>query len=115
MMAQRKGAAEEKRKAEKQEKAKTAPSASASQDPSKAKGKLSFKQKFALENLPKEMEKAQGEIAKREQRMADPNLFTKDPATFNTLAQEMTKLREKLEAMEEEWLELEMLREEIEG
>lgn len=115
MMAQRKGAAEEKRKAEKQEKAKAAPSASASQDPSKAKIKLSFKQKFALENLPKEMEKAQGEIAKREQRMADPNLFTKDPAAFNTLAQEMTKLREKLEAMEEEWLELEMLREEIEG
>ncbi|HCD83294.1 MAG TPA: elongation factor 3 [Agrobacterium sp.] len=115
MMAQRKGAAEEKRKAEKQERAKAAPSASASQDPSKAKAKLSFKQKFALENLPKEMEKAQGEIAKREQRMADPNLFAKDPAAFNTLAQEMTKLREKLEAMEEEWLELEMLREEIEG
>ncbi len=115
MMAQRKGAAEEKRKAEKLEKAKAAPSASASQDPSKAKGKLSFKQKFALENLPKEMEKAQGEIAKREERMADPNLFTKDPATFNTLAKEMTKLREKLETMEEEWLELEMLREELEG
>ncbi|MFB4373960.1 ABC-F family ATP-binding cassette domain-containing protein [Agrobacterium tumefaciens] len=115
MMAQRKGAAEEKRKAEKQEKAKAAPSASASQDPSKAKGKLSFKQKFALENLPKEMEKAQSEIAKREQRMADPELFTKDPAAFNTLAQEMSKLRYKLEAMEEEWLELEMLREELEG
>jgi ATP-binding cassette subfamily F protein uup len=115
MMAQRKGAAEEKRKAEKQEKAKAAPSISASQDPAKAKGKLSFKQKFALENLPKEMEKAQGEIAKREQRMADPALFTKDPVTFNTLAQEMTKLREKLETMEEEWLELEMLREELEG
>ncbi|CAN7504607.1 ABC-F family ATP-binding cassette domain-containing protein [Agrobacterium tumefaciens] len=115
MMAQRKGAADEKRKAEKQEKAKAAPSTSASQDPAKAKGKLSFKQKFALENLPKEMEKAQGEIAKREQRMADPALFTKDPATFNTLAQEMTKLREKLETMEEEWLELEMLREELEG
>ncbi|MDH7803034.1 MULTISPECIES: ABC-F family ATP-binding cassette domain-containing protein [unclassified Rhizobium] len=115
MMAQRKGAAEEKRKAEKQEKAKAASSGSASQDPLKAKGKLSFKQKFALENLPKEMEKAQGEIAKREERMADPNLFTKDPATFNTLAKEMTKLREKLETMEEEWLELEMLREELEG
>ncbi|AVH42935.1 ABC-F family ATP-binding cassette domain-containing protein [Agrobacterium tumefaciens] len=115
MMAQRNGAAEEKRKAEKQEKAKAAPSASASQDPSKAKGKLSFKQKFALENLPKEMEKAQSEIAKREQRMADPELFTKDPAAFNTLAQEMSKLRDKLEAMEEEWLELEMLREELEG
>ncbi len=115
MMAQRKGASDEKRKAEKQEKAKAASSASASQEPVKAKGKLSFKQKFALENLPKEMEKAQSEIAKREQRMADPELFTKDPEAFNTLAQEMSKLRDKLEVMEEEWLELEMLREELEG
>lgn len=115
MMAQRKGAAEEKRKAERQEKAKAAPSAPSSQEPGKAKAKLSFKQKFALENLPKEMEKAQEEIAKREQRMADPELFAKDQAAFNKLAQEMEKLREKLEAMEEEWLELEMLREELEG
>ncbi len=115
MMAQRKGAAEEKRKAERQEKAKAAPSAPFSQEPGKAKAKLSFKQKFALENLPKEMEKAQEEIAKREQRMADPELFAKDQAVFNKLAQEMEKLREKLEAMEEEWLELEMLREELEG
>lgn len=115
MMAQRKGAAEEKRKAERQEKAKAAPSAPSSQEPGKAKAKLSFKQKFALESLPKEMEKAQEEIAKREQRMADPELFAKDQAAFNKLAQEMEKLREKLEAMEEEWLELEMLREELEG
>lgn len=115
MMAQRKGAAGEKRKAERQEKAKAAPSAPSSQEPGKAKAKLSFKQKFALENLPKEMEKAQEEIAKREQRMADPELFAKDQAAFNKLAQEMEKLREKLEAMEEEWLELEMLREELEG
>ncbi len=115
MMAQRKGAAEEKRKADRQEKAKAVSSASPSQEPAKAKGKLSFKQKFALENLPKEMEKAQEEIAKREQRMADPQLFAKDQATFNKLAQEMEKLREKLETMEEEWLELEMLREELES
>ncbi|MGQ8631617.1 ABC-F family ATP-binding cassette domain-containing protein [Agrobacterium sp. DKPNP3] len=115
MMAQRKGAADEKRKAEKQEKAKASSSASASQEPAKTKGKLSFKQKFALENLPKEIEKTQEEIAKREQRMADPELFAKDQTTFNKLAQEMEKLRDKLEAMEEEWLELEMLREELEG
>ncbi|XUY26582.1 ABC-F family ATP-binding cassette domain-containing protein [Agrobacterium sp. rho-8.1] len=111
MMAQRKGASDEKKKAEKQEKAKSA--SNTASDPAKAKGKLSFKQKFALENLPKEMEKTQLEIAEREQRMADPNLFAKDPAIFNTLATEMSKLREKLEAMEEEWLELEMLREEL--
>ncbi|KIQ05831.1 elongation factor 3 [Agrobacterium tumefaciens] len=113
MMAQRKGASDEKKKAEKQEKGKA--SASSSGDTGKAKLKLSFKQKFALENLPKEMEKAQAEIAKREERMADPQLFAKNPTAFNTLADEMSKLREKLEAMEEEWLELEMLREEMEG
>ena len=115
MMAQRKGAAEDKKRTEKQEKAKASASTATSAEPSKAKGKLSFKQKFALENLPKEMEKLQGEIAKREERMADPQLFAKDPAAFNKLADEMAKLREKLEAMEEEWLELEMLREEMEG
>jgi ATP-binding cassette subfamily F protein uup len=115
MMSQRKGAAEEKRRAEKQEKAKSTSSSTVSDDAPKAKGKLSFKQKFALENLPKEMEKAQIEIAKREEKMADPNLFTKDPTAFGKLADEMEKLRHKLITMEEEWLELEMLREELEG
>ena len=47
--------------------------------------------------------------------MADPNLFTKDPATFNKLAAEMEKLRADITRWEEEWLELEMLREELEG
>ncbi len=113
MMAQRKGASDEKKRVEKQDKAKT--STSSGGEPAKGKVKLSFKQKFALENLPKEMEKAQAEIAKREERMADPQLFAKNPTAFNTLADEMSKLREKLEAMEEEWLELEMLREEMES
>ena len=113
MMAQRKGASDEKKRAEKQEKAKSVSNAGA--EPAKAKGKMSFKQKFALENLPKEMEKTQLEIAQREERMADPNLFAKNPTVFNTLANEMSKLREKLETMEEEWLELEMLREQLEN
>ena len=115
MMAQRRGAIEEKRKAEKAEKAKAADTPSAASADGKGKAKLSYKQKFALENLPKEMEKAEKEIAAREAKMADPNLFTKDPATFNKLAAEMEKLRDSLTKMEEEWLELEMLREELEG
>ena len=115
MMAQRRGAIEEKRKAEKAEKAKAAETTAAAPAENKGKAKLSYKQKFALENLPKEMEKAEKEIAAREAKMADPNLFTKDPATFNKLAGEMEKLRDSLTKMEEEWLELEMLREELEG
>ena len=115
MMAQRRGAIEEKRKAEKAEKAKAADTPATASADAKGKAKLSYKQKFALENLPKEMEKAEKEIAAREAKMADPNLFTKDPATFNKLAAEMEKLRDSLTKMEEEWLELEMLREELEG
>jgi ATP-binding cassette subfamily F protein uup len=114
MLAQRKGALEEKRRVEKAEKSKVDVATPAA-EPSKAKGKLSYKQKFALENLPKEMKKAEAEITAREKKMADPNLFAKDPLTFNKLASEMEKLRESLTKMEEEWLELEMLREEIEG
>lgn len=115
MMAQRKGAIEEKRKAEKAEKAKADAAAPAAEAPKAAKGKLSYKQKFALENLPKEIAKAEAEAAKREEKMADPNLFTKDPNAFAKLAQELEKLRADLARMEEEWLELEMLREALEG
>ncbi|KQR79183.1 ABC-F family ATP-binding cassette domain-containing protein [Rhizobium sp. Leaf341] len=124
MMAQRKGLADERKRAEKAEKARkagntqtggpqTAGQGSAAAKP--AKGKLSFKQKFALENLPKEMEKAQGEIAKREAEMADPKLFAKNPARFAALAAELEKLRASIETMESAWLELEMLREALEG
>jgi ATP-binding cassette subfamily F protein uup len=47
--------------------------------------------------------------------MADPNLFSKNPTRFSALAAELEKLRTSITKMEEEWLELEMLREEIEG
>jgi ATP-binding cassette subfamily F protein uup len=114
MLAQRRGAIEEKRRAEKADRPKSG-TVTPTTDLSKAKGKLSYKQKFALENLPKEIAKAETEIAARERRMADPDLFTKDPKSFNELAAEMEKLRESLARMEEEWLELEMLREELEG
>ncbi|KGD87437.1 ABC-F family ATP-binding cassette domain-containing protein [Rhizobium sp. YS-1r] len=114
MLAQRRGAIEEKRKTERTERQKTEAAAPPAET-SKAKGKLSYKQKFALENLPKEIAKAEEEIAVREKKMADPNLFSKDPAAFHKLAAEMESLRERLTKMEEEWLELEMLREELES
>ncbi|KWV44164.1 elongation factor 3 [Rhizobium altiplani] len=115
MLAQRKGAIDERRKAEKAAERAKPQEAAVSAETAKGKGKLSYKQKFALENLPKEMAKAEAEIAKREERMADPSLFSKDPTTFNRLAAEMEKFRDSLTKMEEEWLELEMLREELEG
>ena len=114
MLAQRKGAQEERRRLEKQEKSRPEINSPAP-EVGKNKGKLSFKQKFALENLPKEMAKTEADIQARETKMADPGLFSKDPATFNKLAMELENLRSSLTRMEEEWLELEMLREELEG
>jgi ATP-binding cassette subfamily F protein uup len=47
--------------------------------------------------------------------MADPALFSKDPDGFAARAKAHLKLKTEIEAMESEWLELELLREEIEG
>jgi len=77
--------------------------------------KLSYKQKFALETLPKRMDEASAKIATLEKRLADPALFSRDPAGFQKIAASLDGERAALAAMEEEWLELEMLREEIEG
>ena len=117
MLAQRKGVEDERRRAARMDKGRVQEGAEKMPEGpvSKAKAKLSYKQKFALENLPKEIAKAEGEIAAREAKMADPGLFSRDAATFNRLAVEVEKLRGDLARMEEEWLELEMLREELEG
>jgi len=85
------------------------------QQPKAVARKLSYKQKFALESLPKKMAEASAEIAKQEARLADPAFYAKDPAGFAKIAAALEKLRAELSVMEEEWLELEMLREELEG
>lgn len=79
------------------------------------KRKLSYKQKFALETLPGKMETLAREIAVLEAKLADPQLYSKDPVLFARTAELLEKKRAENSAMEEEWLELEMLREELEG
>jgi len=80
-----------------------------------ASRKLSYKQKFALESLPGKIEEAQAKLAKIETEMADPRLFAKDPDGFAARARTHDALKAEIEAMEGEWMELEILREEIEG
>jgi len=117
MMTQRKGAADEKRRADKAEKAKASGGGNNGSAPSgnKSKQKMSFKQKFALENLPKEISKLESSISTYENRMADPALFAKKPQEFSKLAGELQTFRASLAKMEEEWLALETLREQMEG
>ena len=81
----------------------------------KGKGKLSFKQKHALETLPKDMAKLEVEITKLKTALADTGLYARNPAQFDAWAKSLAEREQALAAMEEQWLELELLREEMEG
>jgi ATP-binding cassette subfamily F protein uup len=83
--------------------------------PAKATGKrkLSFKEKHALEQLPKRIATLEAEIAKLSVKMQTPNFYTKDPAGFDKTSAALAKAQGELAAAEEEWLALEMLREEL--
>lgn len=73
--------------------------------------KMSFKQTHRLEQLPGEIEVLEAEITKLEEMLADPNLYARDPARFDKASRALTERQDKLSAAEEEWLELEELRE----
>jgi ATP-binding cassette subfamily F protein uup len=80
-----------------------------------ASKKLSYKQKFALEQLPSRMAAVSASIAALENNIAHPAFYERDPKGFQKTIAALDKERETLAAMEQEWLELEMLREEVEG
>jgi ATP-binding cassette subfamily F protein uup len=78
------------------------------------KRRLSFNEKHALETLPKTIEKLQGEIAKQQRRLDDPDLYRKDRRKFDEASAAIAAAQKELAAAEDRWLELEVLREEIE-
>jgi len=79
------------------------------------KRRLSFKDKHALETLPKRMAELQAEIDSAQKTLSDPKLYSSDPAKFEKVSAALSKAEEDLAAAEEQWLELEILREEIES
>jgi len=81
----------------------------------KPRGKLSYKDQRELDELPGRMDKLSAEIAKLETAMADPDLFTRDPAKFQKTSDQLHAKQAELGTAEERWLELEALREELEG
>ncbi|WP_341908872.1 ATP-binding cassette domain-containing protein [Ferrovibrio terrae] len=80
-----------------------------------SKRKLSFKEKHALETLPKRIAALQAEIAQHQATLNDAQLFSRDPAKYEAASKGLEKAGTELSAAEDQWLELEMLREEIEG
>jgi ATP-binding cassette subfamily F protein uup len=77
------------------------------------KRKLSFKEKHALETLPKTIAALNGEAHALSVRLNDPTFYTRDRESFAQATEQLGKLQRKIAAAEEQWLELEILREEL--
>ena len=69
----------------------------------------------ALETLPGRIEALQKELGRLHEAMADPDLYARDPARFDKVSKAVDEKTTALSAAEDEWLALEMLREELEG
>jgi ABC transport system ATP-binding/permease protein len=80
-----------------------------------AKRKMTFKDKHALETLPVKMKALQAELLALEEKMADSDLFVRDPKMFETTSTRHAAAFMELSAAEEQWLELEILREGLEN
>ena len=115
MLAQRKGADLQRRAQLNAKMTATGNGTVSPAEPAKMKRKLSFKEKHALETLPALIDRLNGEIARRQSKLADGNLYKKDPKAFSETTAALAKLQSDLTAAEEQWLELEMLRQELDG
>jgi ATP-binding cassette subfamily F protein uup len=78
------------------------------------KRRLNFNEKHALETLPKTIAKLQADIAKHQKVLDDPDLYRKDRKKFDETSIAVAAAQQELTAAEDRWLELEVLREEIE-
>jgi ATP-binding cassette subfamily F protein uup len=89
--------------------------APASAAPRGAKRRMSFKDKHALETLPKTIAARQAEASVLQAKLADPDFYARDRAAFEKATDTLGELERKIAAAEEQWLELEILREEFAG
>jgi ATP-binding cassette subfamily F protein uup len=82
--------------------------------PQAEKRRMTFNDKHALETLPKQMAALQHDIAALQMRLDDPNLYVRDRAEFSRVSEAIAVKQSELATAEERWLELEILREELE-
>ncbi len=79
------------------------------------KQKMTFKHKHALETLPKTMATLEAKIKDLQAKLNDPKFFQRDRDGFDKVTNDLGEAQRKLTAAEEQWLELEMMREEMAG
>jgi ATP-binding cassette subfamily F protein uup len=98
-----------------QEKDRPAKTATSNAIQSAQKRKLKFKEKHALETLPKTIAGLQSKADELQALLADPQFYQRDRAGFEKVTTDLGETQRKLAAAEEQWLELEILREDIAG
>jgi len=79
----------------------------------KAKRRLSFNEKHALETLPAKIASLEKEIADLQERLHDPAFYAKDREAFEKVSAALVKAQAALAEAEHRWLELEILRDEL--
>jgi ATP-binding cassette subfamily F protein uup len=77
--------------------------------------RLSFKERHALDTLPARIAALQDKIAGLNLLLADPELYARDPMRFNQTTAAFAAAQNELAAAEEQWLALELLREEFDA
>ncbi len=85
---------------------KVAAPAKAEVKPAGRQTKLSYKDRRDFDLLPARIDQLEAEIARDEDILADPDLYTRDPKRFAQLMAAIEKARAERDAAEERWLEL---------
>jgi ATP-binding cassette subfamily F protein uup len=75
--------------------------------------RMSFNDRRALETLPARIAALETRVAGLNAILADPDLYSRDPGRFGATAQALAVAVDELAVAEEQWLSLEVLREEI--
>ena len=78
------------------------------------KRKMSFKDVHAHKTLPETIETLQAAVTRLQAMLADPGFYARDPDGFATAAARLETAGADLAAAEDQWLHLELLREELE-
>jgi len=67
---------------------------------------LSFTERHRLEALPAEIDRLEVEIARLDDLLADPDMYTREPVKFRKATEVLTQRQTRLAAAEAEWLAL---------
>jgi ATP-binding cassette subfamily F protein uup len=82
-------------------------------EPPRSKRRMSFKDKHALDTLPKTIAALHAEVDALRTKLDDPGFYARDRSGFERATATLAKLHQDIAAAEEQWLELEILREEL--